>query len=109
MLLASPHAGFRFAFTEVICFQLPIGPAQISGGWLNDWRMTAVVLSSDAIEPCEPELLAVITSPLFQSVSTAPELMFTEAMPQPPSIHSPNNSFPPPDPHFSQLAEAFMP
>src|SRR5436309_13940405 len=109
MLLASPHAGFRFAFTEEICFQLPSGPAQTSGGWLNDCRMTAVVLSSDAIEPCEPELLAVIASPLFQSVSTAPVLIFTDAIPQPPSIDSPKSSFWPPEPHFNQLAEAFMP
>src|SRR5947209_2642003 len=93
MLFASPHAALRVALLEVICFQLPIGPAQISGGWLKDCRMTAAILPSEVMEPAEPWLMALIESGLFHSVSTAPLFTSIEAMPQPPSIHSPNSSF----------------
>src|SRR5258707_1216161 len=55
MLLASPHAGLRAAFRKVICFHSPIGPAQISGGFARDWRITAAVLPSAARDTAVPQ------------------------------------------------------
>ncbi len=49
-LLASPHSGLRLAFTCVICFQSPTGPAHTSGGLENVSRTTAVVVPSLATD-----------------------------------------------------------
>src|ERR1700733_6948139 len=45
-LLASPHSGLRLAFTCVICFQFPTGPAHTSGALEKVSRTTAVVVPS---------------------------------------------------------------
>src|ERR1700734_1397370 len=47
-LRISPHAGLTSALRVVSCFQLPIGPAQTSGGVLPDWRTMAVIKLSPA-------------------------------------------------------------
>src|SRR6201987_3376380 len=49
-LLASPHSGLRLAFTCVICFQSPTGPAQTSGALEKVSRTTAVVVPSLATD-----------------------------------------------------------
>src|SRR5271154_6180001 len=46
MLFASPHSGFRLAFTCVICFQSPIVPAQTSGGAAKLSRTTTEIFPS---------------------------------------------------------------
>src|ERR1700751_875275 len=50
MLLASPHSGLMLAFTCVICFQSPTGPAQTSGALDKVSRTTAVVVPSFATD-----------------------------------------------------------
>src|SRR5947209_15153254 len=71
--------------------------------------MTAAVLPSEVIDPDEAPSVAVIESGLFHSVSTDPLLTSMEAMPEPPSIHSPKTNFCPLEGHSNQLADAFIP
>src|SRR5579864_1639470 len=107
MLLASPQAGLRLALRVVICFQAPIGPAHTSGGWLNDWRMMALVLPSAATDTAMPQPFAVIWSSACHRVSIFAVAGSTLASPAPPSTHSPKRTLP-----FlvqvNQLAEAFI-
>src|SRR6185312_85071 len=108
MLLASPHAGLSAALREVICFHSLIAPAHISGGWASDWRITAAILPSAAREIAVPHPLAFNWPGPRTSVSMAPELGSTLAIPLSPSTSSPKRILPSLV-HVSQLAEAFMP
>src|ERR1700676_1502777 len=69
-LRISPHAGLTSALRLVSCFQLPMGPAQASGGVLADCRTIAVINLSPVNErpgtQASPEGVAV-SSPV-QSV-----------------------------------------
>src|SRR5271169_2690099 len=51
ILRFAPHDGSRPSFRCVICFQVPIAPAQTSGGVLADWRVTAVTVPSRENDP----------------------------------------------------------
>src|ERR1700684_840870 len=107
MLLASPHAGLRLAFFEVICFHWPIGPAQTSGGCASDWRITADVLPSDASEIAVPHPVALSCPGSCASVSILPLLTSTVATPASPSTSSPKKILPG-EFQIRVLAEAFI-
>jgi hypothetical protein len=49
-LFASPHCGLRLAFTCVISFHSPMGPAHTSGGFEKVSRTTADVFPSPATD-----------------------------------------------------------
>ena len=60
MLLASPQAGLMDLLRCVTCVQLAVGPAQTSGGALNELRMTAEFFASWESEKLMPHSPAVI-------------------------------------------------
>src|SRR5579884_388334 len=91
MLFASPQAGLRLAFFDVICFHCPIGPAQTSGGCDNDWRMTDDMLPSAESETAVPQPFAVNSPAKCASVLTLPLLISTVATPLSPSTSSPKS------------------
>src|SRR5438270_2655922 len=108
MLFASPHAGLSAALRDVICFHWPIGPAQISGGWASDWRISDEVFPSAARDTAVPHPSALNWPGSRVSVAIAPEVGSMVAMPLSPSTSSPKRIFAPLV-HVSQLAEAFIP
>src|SRR5690349_21853017 len=72
MLLASPHSGFRCAFTLVFWLQDPIGPDHASGGCRQELRMMADVLASSESEmPLSSKGGLMLSSPC-QRRSTLP-------------------------------------
>src|ERR1700757_3262073 len=71
-LFASPHSGLRLAFTWVICFQSPTGPAHTSGGLENVSRTTAVVVPSLATDTYGTNSLWARVSGPFQTGVIAP-------------------------------------
>src|SRR5215469_5205976 len=71
-LLASPHSGFRLAFTCVICFQSPTGPAHTSDGLEKVSRTTAVVLPSLATDTYGTNSPCARVSGPFQMGASAP-------------------------------------
>src|ERR1700682_6602904 len=92
-LLASPQAGFTAALRWVTCRQYPMGPAQISGGSLNELRMRAEIFPSRAREMLVPQGPAETCSCPRQRESTRPLAGSTVATAASPSIDSPKTIF----------------
>src|SRR5262249_35362765 len=108
MLLASPQAGLSAVLPDVIRFQFPMGPAQISGGRSSESRITAAVLPSTETETIDPQPFAVSRSGLRKRVSIFPPATSKAAKPLSPSTSSPKSIFEPPPVQVSQLVEDFM-
>src|ERR1700676_728 len=95
-------------FACVICFQAPIGPAQISGGSSKEWRTMADVFPSVAIDTLYPSCPSVITSDPVHNVSTSPCGRPNFTTPGAPSRFSTTRMFCEDGVQQIQLAEAFM-
>src|SRR5215469_8919426 len=107
-LLIGPQSGRTSLFTWVTWSQLPIAPAQISGGCDAEWRMTADIVPSALTEASNPQPPALITSALLQSCVTLPEPSSTVPRPASPSMCSANRILSG-DSQLSQLGEAAIP
>src|SRR5271170_3697928 len=88
MLLACPHAGCKPLLRSVTCFHSPIGPAQISGGALNEWRMMAEDFAPAETEMFGPQKPAETVSLPRQRVRTAEFAGSIDAMAESPSTNS---------------------
>src|SRR5579864_2734582 len=77
-LRISPHAGFTSALTVVNCFHLPMGPTQISGGLLADWRMTALTDPSLDREALREGAVPATSSPAQRDCAAPPDAWTTE-------------------------------
>src|SRR5579859_302775 len=73
----------------VICFQMPISPAQTSGGVLGVWRTTALVFPSRENDAPGDAVVPINSSPI-QIVLKFPPVAFTAANPDFPSMYSAN-------------------
>src|SRR6266850_4504776 len=107
MLLASPQVGFTVVLRWVTCRQYPIGPAQISGGSLNELRMRAEVFPSRARETLVPQGPAETCSWPRHRESMRPLAGSTVATAASPSTDSPKTIFPS-GVQASQFAVAFI-
>src|ERR1035441_9113978 len=77
---ALPQAGLRVSLRWVICLRLSMGPAQTSGAWSKDWRMTATLAVFESVfEVLDTERL--ITSVPAMMVSGRVRLMEGMSLP----------------------------
>src|SRR5271167_325191 len=88
MLCAGPQAGSSPSFREVIGFQSPISPAQTSGGFTNDCRITAVVTPSFATDIPAPNQPEEIVSTSVQTTLIVCAVKSSSATPVRPSTYT---------------------
>src|SRR5215468_6119145 len=106
MFFGSPQDGLTPALRCVTCFQSPTGPAQISGGALNELRATAEDFASRETERLGPQRPAESASLLRQSWRTCALAGSSEATAESPPRYSAKRILPSAV-QENQLAEPF--
>src|SRR5580692_3289609 len=90
-LFSGPQAGRVPSFTPVTCFHSPIGPAQISGGCVDELRITAEDWRSAVRETVGPPSASVeMTSGPVHATESLPLGKSTLETPSRPSTFSVN-------------------
>src|SRR5580693_5555658 len=90
-LFSGPQAGRIPSFARVICFHSPIGPAQISDGFVDEFRITAEDWRSAVRETVGPPSASVeMTSGPVHATVTFPLGRSTLEIPSRPSTFSVN-------------------